>query len=371
MIQITEENTCSHVLIENRFKDKNVVVLFPMTRGADINLFRWEKIITTVNNSKVAALILIDKTHLHQASEYFVERVREIKPDLYIIQRPRIEPIHDSQSLIRLKDGLWIIQLHDDDDWDGVLEIPKGVSENSIVKTNFTIVSNGLKVNVDDLNWPACRSVFSLLPAKVWNRFADLVYAQGGHVAGSIDSSLNLVVNLIEPSFFSSDFRYFYDNRHWESTELSKKHLIKLTKEDGWGKFSTVEMSLVSRAIDGIASLIFFSDLYTRLERESQLEKWIQITKPHTFRIFLNRFEASFLILIMRLLGNYFQQYLRSTKEFLNTSILYKSILLSAWDASAVEDYLFIVEKLMHVQFLVKLQPRFNFWQSQLEKYSR
>ena len=370
MIQISEENENSNLLIENRDGRKNIVILFPMTRGIDANLLRWQKLISTVNRSNVAALVLIDKTPFRQATKYFVEKEKEILADVFIIQRPRTEPIHDSQSRIRLKNNLWIIQLHDDDEWDGALEIPFGTNENSIIKTNFTIENDGLKTNIDNPNWPDCRSIFSLLPAKVWNRFVDLIIAQGGHVAGSIDSSLNLPVSLIKPSLINLDFRYFYDNRHWKSKRLSKEHLIQLTKEDGWGKFATVDISLVSRAIDGIASLIFFSDLYSDLELEVQLKNWIEATKPHSLRIFSRRVETLFLVLLRGILGIIPESRSQSLMASLNMSVLYRSILLSTWDASQVKDYLSTIETLMQIQFLAQLQSRFKFWETQLKKYN-
>ena len=371
MIQITKVNDDSDVVIENLEEKKNIVILFPMTRGKEANLLRWQKLISTVNTSKVAALVLIDKTPLFQATNYFVGIEKEIFTDVFIIQRPSTEPIHDSQSRIRLKDNLWIVQLHDDDEWDGVLEIPVETNENSIIKTNFTIVNDGLKTNIDNPNWPDCRSIFSLLPAKVWNRFVDLIIAQGGHVAGSIDSSLNLVVSLIKPSLINSDFRYFYDNRHWESKRLSKTHLIQLTKEDGWEKFATVDISLVSRAIDGIASLIFFRDFYSELEFEIQLKNWIEATKPHYLRILSRRVETLFLVVLRGILGIIPGPLTRSLMVSFNMSVLYRKILLSTWDASEVKDYLSIVETLMQIQFLTKLQSRFNFWESQLKKYKK
>jgi hypothetical protein len=370
LIQISKENDDSNFLIEKRDGEKNIVILFPMTRGIDTNLPRWQKLISTVNSSNVAALVLIDKTPMCQATNYFVEKEKEILTDIFIIQRPRTEPIHDSQSRVRLKDNLWIIQLHDDDEWDGTLEIPFGTNENSIIKTHFSIVNDDLTTNVDNPNWPDCRSIFSLLPAKVWNRFVDLIIEQGGHVAGSIDSSLNLPVSLIRPSLINPDFRYYYDNRHWNSKRHSKEHLIQLTKEDGWEKFATVHISLVSRAIDGIASLIYFSDLYSDIELEVQLKKWIEATKPHTLRIFSGRVEILSLMFLRGVLGFVPKSCSHRLMASLSMSVLYRRILLSIWDASEVKDYLSSVEIFMEIGFLAQLQSRFKFWDTQLKKYT-
>jgi hypothetical protein len=368
VIQIFEEGDDSGIVIKNQCMGKNVAILFPMTREKEVNIFRWEKLISTVNLSNVTALILIDKTPFHQATDYFARKEKEILANTIIFQRPRNEPTHDSQSLIKLENGLWIIQMHDDDDWEGHLEIPLGTNENSIVRTDFFLVSGGTSKKVTDPNWPDCRSIFSLLPSIVWNRFASLISEQGGHVAGSIDSSLNIAVSLIEPKYMSTAFKYFYDNRHWDSRKLSKQHLIRLTKEDGWGDFATIEMSLVSRAIDGIASLIFFSDLYSDNEFRLQINKWISATKPHILRTYLKKFEILFLVLGKNLLKVGGPYKLANLRRSCSNSILYRRILVSAWDAKKIEDYREIVEVLLGLQSLPLLQSRFYFWQRELNK---
>lgn len=368
MIQIFEESDNSGVVIENQFTGKKIVVLFPMTRGKDANLFRWEKLISTVNISKVAYLVLIDKTPLHQATHYFAKREKEILANIVILQRPRNEPIHDSQSLITLESGLWIIQMHDDDDWEGYLEIPLKANDDTVVRTNFLLMNKGTVTNVTDPNWPDCRSIFSLLPSSVWNRFSRLIFEQGGHVAGSIDSSLNLVVNLIEPKLINTRFKYIYDNRHWSSRNLSKQHLIQLTKEDGWRNFATVEMSLVSRTIDGIASLTFFSDLYPDVDYGIQVEKWISSTKPNILRIYIKKIEMFFLIFSLTLLKIGGDENLATLQKSCSDSIVYRNILISAWDAKNSEDYLKIVEVLLGLQSFPLLQSRFYFWQRELKR---
>lgn len=368
MAQIFQKDDDSGVVIKNQFLGKNIVILFPMTREKAINHFRWSKLISTVNFSKVTALVLIDKTPSYQATDYFSQREKEILANLVIIQRPRNEPTHDSQSLIKLENGLWIIQIHDDDDWEGYLEIPQGTTENSIVRTDFFLVTGGKSLKATDLNWPDCRSIFSLLPSIVWNRFANLISEQGGHVAGSIDSSLNLAVSLIEPKTSITAFKYFYDNRHWNSKKLSMQHLVRLTREDGWEEFATVEMSLVSRAIDGVVSLIFFSDLYSVKDFRNQIDKWISATKPHILRTYIKKFEILFLVLGINLLKLGTPYKLTSLKVFCSNSILYRRIIVSAWDAKKIEDYLEVVELLHGLPSLPLLQSRFNFWQRELNR---
>jgi hypothetical protein len=248
------------------------------------------------------------------------------------------------------------------------LEIPPGTNENSIVRTDFSLVSSGKKTKVTDPNWPDCRSIFSLLPSIVWNRFANLISDQGGHVAGSIDSSLNIVVSLIEPKHKITEFHYLYDNRHWDSRKLSKQHLIRLTKEDGWGDFATIEMSLVSRVIDGIAGLIYFSDLYSDKDFRVQIKRWISATKPHLLRIYLKKFEIIFFVLGKNLLKVGAPRRLDNLQRSYSNAILYRRILVCAWEAEKIEDYCEVIEVLLGLQFLPLLQSRFYFWQRELKR---
>lgn len=333
------------------------------------NLHRWEKLISTVNCSSVGTLVLIDKTPLHQATDFFSKKEKGISANLIILKRPRYEPTHDSQSLITLEDGLWIIQMHDDDEWEGSLEIPIESNDNAIVRTNFFLVNSGSNTEIADLNWPDCRSIFSLLPSRVWNRFSRLISEQGGHVAGSIDSSLNIAVNLIEPKLLSTRFRYFYDNRHWVSRYRSKKHLIRLTEEDGWEDFATIEMSLVSRTIDGIASLIFFRDLYPDVDLRMQIAKWISVTKPHGLRTYWKKTELIILVLCSKLFEMLNNLVLGDMQQPFRNAVLYRRILVTAWEGKEAKDYLEIVEILLKLDSLPLLKSRFDFWQRELRKY--
>jgi hypothetical protein len=364
LIEIFAEEIQTPIQIRNINNEKNIVILFPMTRSLESNSTRWQSLITTANSSDVGTLVLIDKTASYQATRYFAERQAGIKPHVVILQRPRTEPTHDSQRLIKLDAGLWIIQMHDDDDWEGSLTIPKTSNLNTIFRTNFSLVGPDGTLNAENSDWPDCRSIFSLLPSDVWNRFAALISAQGGHVAGSIDSSLNIAASLIRPQELVQNFRYIYDNRHWQSKKLSRQHLAKLTIEDGWGEFSTVEISLVSRVIDGLSSLMFFSDFYSRSALHAQLDCWIRATKPNMLKIPVKQLTIFVLILLEYLLQ--VSRIAPKLGSIIHSRIIYHRILLWAWRAKNLNDYLKIIEVLHSLDFLKRLKPRFDFWKTQL-----
>ena len=49
-------------------------------------------------------------------------------------------------------------------------------------------------------------------------------------------------------------------------------------------------------------------------------------------------------------------------------SILYRRILVCAWEAEKIEDYCEIIEVLLGLQSLTLLQSRFYFWQRELKR---
>jgi len=371
MALVITESDNSEVLVKSDRDDKKIVILFPMTRTGEQSVFRWESLIDTVNLSEVSNLVLIDKTENFVATDYFIQARDRIIPNLIILQRPLSEAIHDSQKSIRIQEGSWIMQFHDDDDWNGTLEIPKGIDSNSVIRTKFTVVNGNKKIEIADLTWPDCRSIFSLIPAKLWNRFTDLIHKQGGHVAGSIDSSLNLAVNLIATDQMIPNFTYIYDNRHWSTRRSSAKSLAKLTIEDGWKTFPTIQMSLVGRAIDGISCLIFFEEFYKAEELRIKISQWIAISKPSRLRILARNIHYSTLCAVNNILKILPKRVDTFAMERCQLSIIYSRILLRAWNAVEVHEYLNIVEDLIVIETSQFLQGRFAFWKHQLLSYSK
>lgn len=339
--------------------------MFPMTRDIHLNSRRWKKLISTANDSEVSALILIDKTKDYHATDFFMEHRKEINSDLVILQRPHDEPTHDSQSFIRLDKGLWILQMHDDDDWTGSINLPDHINEMTVFRTQFTIVNGRKSTLVQGIETPDCRAIFSILPSQVWNQFASFIQDQGGHVAGSIDSSLNVVVSKIEPSVFIETFNYIYDNRHWDKRRNANKQLRKITEEDGWDGFATIEISLVGRTIDGIASLIYFSSFLEKDQVKSQLDFWIKSTKPRALRIYLKFIQLKLIEFCIRIFKACAETGFLT--KGLGRKQVHNAILLKSWCATIPEDYLEVIDLFLQQDSLTSLYPRFNFWKVQIK----
>lgn len=253
--------------MENDFKvlevdGEGLVLLFPVTRMGDVALEKWNNIVELCNQSQINALVVIDKTYNKEASRFFSGNIFQGNIKCYVISRPSTEAIYDSQKYIKISTNSWIIQLHDDDEWEGKLTLPTSKSQMVAFQVPFFVGSknNCTKSHKYD-NLPA-RINFTLIPSVIWNNFTHFIESQSGHIAGSADATLNMIVRDLCLMLHCGDFRYYYNIRHWKNNRNSKAHLSNLSREDGWEQYSSPEIAVINRTIDNLAALSFFSEFY-------------------------------------------------------------------------------------------------------------
>jgi hypothetical protein len=258
--------------VANRSKQPAIVLIFPITRVSPENRSRWKKIVSIANSSSLANLVVIDKTEKEEATQFFSRPKLLGRTDLYILRRPPNEPIYNSQAFITVEKGLWVIQVHDDDLWDGLLELPRDAAGLQLFSTKFKFHNRKEQSQISWLNSPPSRINFTLLPYEIWNRFTQYIDAQGGHVAGSVDSTLNLVSRMLCTSRHITEFTYEYDNRHWEYRRQATKNLQTLARQDGWGVLSGVDVALLNRKLDGLSAIIFFAPLSQTVDVKKEID---------------------------------------------------------------------------------------------------
>ena len=248
------------VIIKNSRKIPSVVLLLPVTRKDTTILETLNEVLKTVQNSHIQALVVIDKTDGAVAHEFFMSKAMDLKVDLYILLRDKSEAIFESQKYIRLEALQWIIQLHDDDKWEGRIQIPDNAKGNQVFLNDFFVEDQNKVQEPLDSNMPPARIVFSLIPTSVWNRFSDFIFAQGGKVAGSADSVLNLISQMSCDFHKLSDFKYIYSANNWGSNAKAARHLKSLAVQDHWGDLASVDIAVLNRNLDQISALNFFKD---------------------------------------------------------------------------------------------------------------
>jgi hypothetical protein len=226
----------------------------------------------------------------------------------------------------------------------------------------------------ENLNWdssPPARINFTALPAVVWNRFTLFIRHQGGHAAGSVDSTLNLMSRLICDFAIMETFHYSYDNRHWENQKKAKGNLEKLALEDGWENLASEEIQLLNRRLDAFSALIFFQDLMPiRVDR-------VRLSLLGEFKLsFKKRLHLRLRILFYLFLGNhYLPRYVKSVdSEKLKQQTLIRNrlkidkLILLSTKVRTQQDLLKLTKLIKSLGNFPLLRDRFVFWESTFQR---
>jgi hypothetical protein len=354
--------------IETSKKALSAVVLLPITRVTSKAMANWEKILKVAEDSETPAIIVLDKTPNGEATSFF-EKFCELKlTDIYIIRRPSYEPIYDSQRFVTISKEMWIIQLHDDDEWSGLLQIPQDANELEMFSTEFMF-----KDKRQSLKWetsPPARINFTILPSQIWNRFSEFISSQGGHVAGSVDSTLDRVSRTICTRRHVSNFTYVYDNRHWKQRRNASKNLKILAKQDGWSFLSCVDIQLLNRAIDGITAIEFFRDLIPQSKvDECRIEEFRKLSLTRRRRFFLGVVYTFTLLLkftnyaIFKIIKLAF---ISRNMVFLNDASFKYRFLLNVTNSRNKLELRNHITELRETMLISQLTDRFIFWEKML-----
>lgn len=371
MIYHFDSELIEPLLISKNKSPRNIVILFPVTRIGEWQIKKWSEVIRIIQKSQVAALILIDKTPSQEATEYFLKRTFPEEADLYIVRRPITEDIFASQRFIELESGLWILQIHDDDQWAGVLALPEDSDDHQYFEIDFFLKRRFRKherVKGDTLS---ARIVFTLLPSQVWNRFAKMIREMGGRGAGSLDATLTIVTRLSAKKKTIANFSYTYDDKHWRRRLMATKHLKELTLQDGWANYTSVEIAMINRTIDGLAALYFFAELIPADSRSIAEQKLLNYFQPSGRKRKLVGIRSMAVNLILGLLKSWswifpelnlfpFVRKLKFTKEL-------DSLLQNCWKVQSIEDVIAIIKNFKSSGQFPLLEKRFDYWIRQLD----
>ena len=172
----------SKLWIVNKSQKPGVVLIFPITRVPVRGMeTAWQNFIELIEKSVLHAVVVIDKTPLYTATVFFLEQDLHIKCPGYIVQRDVSEGMFDSQKIIELDSNLWIVQVHDDDNWDGVIALPSLAGQDTVYTPTIYEGSHRYEL-AESVRIPA-HILFSLVPQRLWNSFTGYIAAQGGHIA--------------------------------------------------------------------------------------------------------------------------------------------------------------------------------------------
>ena len=360
------------IQVTNKLGTPGIVILLPVTRENPESRLKWEKAIRIAEASKAKSLVILDKTPLSSATDFFFENRYQDFLDVYIIKRFPKEAIYDSQGILTLDENLWILQLHDDDEWDGALNLPSDPQDRFMYTPKFYMTENGKSQERVWAESPPARINFTLIPNRVWNKFTEFIRLQGGHVAGSADSTLNTMARLNCEQAELLTFSYHYDTHNWTQKNHSKNHLKELAFQDGWEDLSSPEIAVLNRTIDAITALYFISesiDSASFTKSQSEILREFQVSPKKLMVIWIRRLP---LLVTVSLLNQIQKQ---SSRERGRDSITYKlnsrlkvdGILISSDKVKSVKDVIGLIDILARAGNRKLLRKRFAAWHRILE----
>ena len=370
MKSIYEKQEGSPYFLQNTTGKPEIVLIFPITRDISKNSEKWKSVLEFVENSEIGTLLIIDKTKLKSASTYFMDHFHFSNKRLVVFPRSINDTLFDSVGEIVLDQNMWIIQLHDDDKWNGTITLPEIEESNSVYFSDFYLESDTKgKHKINDYSMPN-RIVFSLVPATLWNRFSKLIQDHHYHVAGSFDFTFNLMAHLTCKFIYQPGFEYHWKDDNWDTSKNAIAHLTKLAQSDGWKEWSSPEIANFNRTVDCLSALNYIKDLSESETIAAEIRKLLLSFRPSIKK----RIKYGVLFPILKVeIGLKKLLFFATKSKYFNSELkteqmnLYKFIVMS-WRIQTLGDVIASINFLDSMKNFEALKLRFQFWKQTLKE---
>lgn len=349
--------------ISNSSGQPEIVLIFPVTRDVSRNPLKWKKVLDFFVESEIKTLVVIDKTDKSSATEYFFNHFQVDNKQLLVFPRSINQTLFDTLGEIVLDENMWVIQLHDDDDWSGRITLPANPDWQTVYFGDFYLLSesNGLTKFLD-FSMPN-RIVFTLVPSFIWNRFTNLIQAQRFHVPGSFDFTLSLMARLVCNFEYSPGFSYVWKDDNWSSRRKSRSQLIGLAQRDGWENWASPEIAIFNRSVDSLVAVNFVIDLLDSQSQNSEIVRSIEAFQPsrrkrgvYLFFILILVFQSLF----RKSVGVIFKK--ENMSGTLDERVELHRFIMKTWSIKSIRDLIRLIDELESNNRFQTLNKRFLFW---------
>lgn len=369
-IYLKHEN--QNLFLQNKSGRAEIVLIFPITRSDHSSREKWRTILEFFGESEITTLIVIDKTDLASAADYFMSHFEFNNKQLFVLPRSIKDTLFDSVGEIVLDHDMWIFQLHDDDKWRGKITLPETPNLETVYYFDFYLSSesNGLTKFLN-FSMPN-RIVFSLVPSMLWNRFSRLIQDQNYHVPGSFDFTFNLMARLSCKFEYRAGFVYEWKDDNWNSAKSSKAHLTGLAENDGWKDWSSPEIANFNRSVDSLVALNYIDNFLSKDSLKSEIVQSLTTFQPSTGKR-IKHLIVTALVICRPLLHRGFFTILGKDVD---TSIEEREVnlhrfILKTWNVRIINDLINLISELESTNDFEILQTRFTFWKLALNQLER
>jgi hypothetical protein len=358
------------IFLENSTGKPEIVLVFPITRDVVKSSDTWMTVLAFVASSEISTLLIIDKTEQGSATDFFMDHFEIENKRLLVLPRSLKDTLFDTLGEIVLDENMWIIQLHDDDYWSGEITLPDCVGASTVYFSDYYLCFTTKGLNqIYDFSIPN-RIVFSLVPAMIWNRFAQIVQDQNYHVAGSFDFTLNMMAQLVCKFEYRQGFKYYWKDDNWNTSKNAIAHLTRLAENDGWEGWSSPEIANFNRSIDNLASLKYLKDLLNPAEIEREIRQIIKGLSPS----YRKRLKLGLYILVIYPIVKIQKLIFKVEGEINpNSRRLYKELslhqlIVKTWHIQSIENIIDLIIYIESQGSFKKLHFRFQYWKQALSE---
>jgi hypothetical protein len=361
------KNENQPLFLQNFTGSPEIVIVSPITRCDKSSRDKWSAVLEMLGEPEITTLIVIDKTEEGQATDYFMSRPEFTNKRLFVLPRSIRDTLFDSLGEIILDKDMWIIQLHDDDNWKGKICLPIMANSNTVYYSDFYLLSNSSGLTkFKDFSLPN-RIVFSLVPSVLWNRFSKMIRDQSYHVPGSFDFTYNLMARLSCKFDFLDGFIYEWNNANWKSTKHSKSHLIGLAQRDGWANWSSPEIANFNRSVDSLVALNYILDFIGKENLHQEIHQLIGNFRPSNRKRLKFFLLTPILLLLMSIQKGFFYVLGKDlSQSYFQDKVRLHRFILKTWRISNVLDLSTLINELIDMNKFELLLFRFKFWKQAL-----
>lgn len=249
----------------------------------------------------------------------------------------------------------WILQIHTDDHFEGILDPSAGWDIDSVVEFDSDDQAGflGLIRNAKKARRPAA---FSAIPHSIWNVCQIVSAEMKNNVSPSMDQILDELVNLHGNRKHNRSFKYNYNPRNW-NWWVRRIHLKKLMNYDVW-RGNSLEIAVINRNLDVVS--VYPYALKNHLISSLSLEG-VPFLGSRPFglatrlRLLINSIFVVLQVRIRKSLG--LQSSTHETKRAVLKFVRQMSKIV--W---RIEDLVFILENISLSRFDESQVARINFW---------
>lgn len=252
-------------------KASSVVPLMPSRRDSPT---AWSAFADLVEELRPQHAVFIDKTVGHEASDFLTPRLSRLDSNVIVLRRPHDEDPFHSIADLRVTKELYVLQLHDDDSWQGVPEVSSNSRNAPVLLSPIQKGDAANGVGID----PHLSRFFGAIRGDIWCRFMRHCMSHEPRTSPTIDQTLSFLLAAIGGEAILSNYAYTYDNSNWSTWSAIASNNAVGARSMGWRTQDFEAAIHWSHLLDDLEVLTSFRDLLSDMTMAQVLSA--RLTNP-------------------------------------------------------------------------------------------